>query len=311
MDNADNWVQPTRFVGEYPNWAGYTFGDWDSNFKVYHPGEDYNFGLAGWDDFGQDVVACAKGIVIHNSKSNSGYGNMVVIKHTLGYNLKRFIREYYGIDVSELYSLYAHLKDGIAPVGMKVDVGQLIGHVGNSGTQYPHLHFEIYNPNGELKNSDWRFYPVGWSKEKIKANYLPAYLFIEATKNMPAYDTFLGKTKDYWEQVEKDRENLLTQLRDVESKWAVRVENLEKQISTLTTQSANCNAQAEKLAMTIQANEQKYKENLDKKDRTILSLNSRIDGILKEQAEFYKFQDALKLVVQTLFKWGNKKEGGA
>ncbi len=66
--NADKWVHPTKFTGEYPDWAGFTFEDWDATNKVYHPGDDYNFG-GGDDDCGQDACSVAAGIVIHTPVS--------------------------------------------------------------------------------------------------------------------------------------------------------------------------------------------------------------------------------------------------
>lgn len=312
MENADKWIQPTRFTGEYPDgWAGYTFLDYDKNYNVYHPGEDYNFGLTGFDDLGQAVVASASGIVVFASKSSTDYGNMIVIKHTLGYNVKRFIKETYGIDTNELYSLYAHLQDILVSVGNKISVDALIGHVGNTGTQYPHLHFEIYAPIGELAQTDFRFYPTvdkGWVKEKIQKFYLPAYKFIEATKQLEyLLDSFLGKPKDYWLQVEKDRENLLVQLGETEKNWAIRLEEKEKEhqikISELETQVLEAQKAKETAEQSAKVIGDNFQEMSEKKNKEIDELKKRNSQLLSDNAKKYTFWEAFQLMIKTLKKW--------
>src|SRR3990167_526548 len=238
MKLADKFVHPTIFTGDWPNWNGFTFLQWDAKNNVFHPADDYNFGY-GNHDLGQAVKCVANGIVIHASKSTVGYGNIVVIKHQLGYNPKRFIKQTYGIDTDVLSTFYAHLQDFIVAVGNEIDCDALIGHVGQSGTTSPHLHFEIYAPVGELEKRGWRFYPSGWPKEKVQQYWLPPYKFIEATKQLADLgEQFLGKPKDYWLQVEKDRESLLAQIGDSDKKWASKLADAEKEIGRLTEESA-------------------------------------------------------------------------
>lgn len=311
MENANQWVQPTKFTGEYPNgWAGYTFLDYDDNYKTYHPGEDYNFG-AGNQDLGQDVVASSSGIVVFASGSATGYGNMVVIKHSLGYNLKRYVKDTYGIDTNELYSLYAHLQSYIVKVGDKVDVSQVIGKVGNSGTTYAHLHFEIYAPVGEMAGLSFRFYPTlaaGWTKEKTKQFYLPAYFFIEATKQLgDLIDTYLGKPKEYWLQVEKDRESLLKQIGELDKSWAARLENQEKesksQISTLQEEVLQQTKAREQADSKLQTQTVEFQGIIEKKDKEIIDLKKQNSELLDQNAENIGFINAVKLVIRTLKKW--------
>jgi len=171
MKNAEKFIHPTKFTGNWPNWNGFAFLDWHKENNVYHPGEDYNFGY-GDQDLGQDTNCTANGIVVHVSKRTTGYGNLIICKHNLGYNLRKFIKETYGIDTNKLYSLYAHLKDISVNVGDEIDCGQKIGTVGKSGTKWAHLHFEIFAPIGEIAKKAWRFYPVGWSKEKIGSHII-------------------------------------------------------------------------------------------------------------------------------------------
>ncbi len=312
MENANTWVQPTRFSGEYPNgFAGYTFLDYDQNYNTYHPGEDYNFGVGGFDDLGQDVVATSSGVVIYANKLSTGYGNMVVIKHTLGYNLKRYIKDTYGIDTNELYSLYAHLQDFSVKVGDAVTPGQVIAKLGNTGTTYPHLHFEIYAPIGDLAKTSFRFYPsvaTGWTKEKTKLYYLPAYFLIEATKQLPdLIDSFLGKPKDYWLQVEKDRESLLKQVGEIDKNWATKFENMEKEkqieIGNLTEQVLQQTQAREQAESKLQTAQTEFNSNLEKKDNEITSLKTKISQLIDDNAENYTFMEALRLVIKTLKKW--------
>ena len=89
---------------------------------------------------GTPIKASEGGIVTHAS-NGGGFGNVVIIKHTNGYS-----------------TLYAHQKDGSfkVKVGDKVDSGQLLGEVNNTGHSFgDHLHFNIqkqivpaYAPDG-------------------------------------------------------------------------------------------------------------------------------------------------------------------
>ncbi len=78
---------------------------------------------------GTGVVAAAKGIVqvARSSGYNGGYGKMLIISHPNG-----------------TQTLYAHLSKVSVSNGEKVEQGQLIGEVGNTGKSTgPHLHFEV------------------------------------------------------------------------------------------------------------------------------------------------------------------------
>lgn len=78
---------------------------------------------------GTSILAAAPGVVIVSRTSgwNGGYGNYVVIKHSNG-----------------TQTLYAHMKSVIVAQGQKVERGQVIGYVGNTGRSTGnHLHFEV------------------------------------------------------------------------------------------------------------------------------------------------------------------------
>lgn len=235
--SRSRWVHPTRFTGEYPNgWNGYTFLDWSKEGNAYHPADDYNFGF-GNDDLGQEVVAVAAGEVVHTSESDKGYGNIVVIRHPLDDDLQRFVRQTYAIETTVLYSLYAHLQDITTTEGSAVEAGTVIGHVGVSGTQWAHLHFELYAP---IPNTGWRFWPTGWTPEQIKRYYLPPYRFIESLKNLETYQQFLGKPAEYWQQLERERQELLEKLQQQAQEWQQKLQEQQQ-----ASQSASAALQEE------------------------------------------------------------------
>lgn len=86
---------------------------------------------------GTPVIASKSGTVEVVQRSNSGYGNMVLINHGDGYKTR-----------------YAHMVAGSITVstGDEVEAGQTIGKVGSTGNSSgPHLHFEVIY-NGETQN---------------------------------------------------------------------------------------------------------------------------------------------------------------
>ncbi|WP_368502736.1 peptidoglycan DD-metalloendopeptidase family protein (plasmid) [Alkalihalophilus sp. As8PL] len=86
------------------------------------------------------IVAAADGTVTHANWSDS-FGNLVIIQHN--------------VDGKRIDTLYAHMVTGSVRVrvGSKVNKGDIIGLMGNTGRSFgPHLHFEIhvggYQPGG-------------------------------------------------------------------------------------------------------------------------------------------------------------------
>ena len=76
---------------------------------------------------GTPVVAVDAGVVIYSDNGIRGYGNLIVLAH--------------GDDV---FTVYAHNRKNNVSKGERVDKGQVIAHVGNTGRSTgPHLHFEI------------------------------------------------------------------------------------------------------------------------------------------------------------------------
>lgn len=116
----------------------------DSCGVTQHRGADF---LPG---DGAPVQAIADGVVRYVEESDQGLGVHVIIDHR--------------IDGELVSSVYCHMQFGSVPVypGQEVEVGQLVGAVGNTGFSFgPHLHFEI-RLNGS-QNTD----PVAWLEQHV------------------------------------------------------------------------------------------------------------------------------------------------
>ncbi len=97
--------------------------------KRMHMGIDFTCPL------GTAIHATANGTVSKVSHSKTGYGSHVMIDHGYGYE-----------------TLYAHMDKIDVKVGQKVNRGQTIGKVGNTGASTgPHVHYEVH-VNGKQVN---------------------------------------------------------------------------------------------------------------------------------------------------------------
>jgi len=75
---------------------------------------------------GDAIVATADGYVI-TAEYDYNFGNFIIIDHNNGFN-----------------TFYAHMQYLIVQVGQRVQQGEIIGFIGNSGISTgPHLHYEI------------------------------------------------------------------------------------------------------------------------------------------------------------------------
>ena len=76
---------------------------------------------------GTHVFAAATGKVVYADSRLSGYGNLIIIRHT-----------------SDMFTAYAHNQKNLVVVGQRVKTGQHIANVGSSGRATgAHLHFEV------------------------------------------------------------------------------------------------------------------------------------------------------------------------
>ncbi|GAB1482508.1 M23 family metallopeptidase [Treponema sp.] len=77
---------------------------------------------------GDPVLATADGQVVTVDYDIGGFGNYIIIKHKHGF-----------------YTRYAHLQSFRIQKGQKVQQGQVVGYIGNTGLSTgPHLHYEVH-----------------------------------------------------------------------------------------------------------------------------------------------------------------------
>ena len=80
---------------------------------------------------GTPIKASSSGKVIYSGNTIRGYGNLIILRHTEG-----------------LVTVYAHNQMNLVEEGDRVERGQIIGRVGQTGRATgPHLHFEIRKNN--------------------------------------------------------------------------------------------------------------------------------------------------------------------
>ncbi|HRI04449.1 MAG TPA: M23 family metallopeptidase [Pyrinomonadaceae bacterium] len=104
-----------------------------------HLGEDWNKNTGGNTDCGEPVFASADGVVTFAKDAGPGWGNVVIIEHTLQSGEK-------------VETLYGHMLEILKKEG-EVKKRQPIGRVGNANGRYPcHLHFEIRTSNCPMWN---------------------------------------------------------------------------------------------------------------------------------------------------------------
>ncbi len=92
-------------------------------YKIFkfHSGMDFSAKI------GTPIYATGNGTIIRADGSERGYGNSIVINHGYGY-----------------MTLYAHMSRFAVHNGQKVNRGDVIGYVGNTGSSTgPHLHYEV------------------------------------------------------------------------------------------------------------------------------------------------------------------------
>ncbi|MCK9224041.1 MAG: peptidoglycan DD-metalloendopeptidase family protein [Candidatus Muirbacterium halophilum] len=88
--------------------------------KLFHSGVDIRGGV------GEPIKSAGDGVVTY-SGNKSGYGKIVILKHSLGYETR-----------------YGHCSKLLVNVGDKVKKGDVIAKVGSTGVSTgPHLHFEV------------------------------------------------------------------------------------------------------------------------------------------------------------------------
>ena len=93
-----------------------------------------HYGMDFSAKIGTEIYATGDGVISKVKRSKRGYGNYVKINHGFGYE-----------------TLYAHMSKYIVKKGQKVQRGEVIGFVGNTGiSTAPHLHYEVRKDNKKI-----------------------------------------------------------------------------------------------------------------------------------------------------------------
>lgn len=120
----------------WPNDKHYLSG-FDYSPETNHRGID----LAG--NTGEPLYAVDAGVIVYSGWNDWGYGNMVMIDHGNGWQ-----------------SLYAHMNSIDVVCGQSVDMGWIIGTLGNTGASSgSHLHFELMHSQYSKVNP-WSYLPA-------------------------------------------------------------------------------------------------------------------------------------------------------
>lgn len=147
-DAKDDWYNATNF-GE-----------------TNHLGEDWNKNSGGNTDCGEPVYAIGNGVIIYAQDAGAGWGNVVIIEHTLP-------------DGKKIESLYGHLQEILKTSG-EVKKREQIGKIGNANGKYLcHLHLEIRDETSPL----WNQVGPGYSTERN--GWLDPSEFIDSMKKQP------------------------------------------------------------------------------------------------------------------------------
>ncbi|NJR40950.1 MAG: M23 family metallopeptidase, partial [Leptolyngbyaceae cyanobacterium CSU_1_4] len=121
-ESSSAWAAPMPTEGNSSCGAKCEFGYARGRL---HAGIDYGGYGSGSDPDG--VFAASDGVVDYAQNNGPGYGNLVIIKRSDGWQ-----------------SYYAHLAEIGVQSGQQVKQGQRVGKRGNTGGDFDiHLHFEI------------------------------------------------------------------------------------------------------------------------------------------------------------------------
>ncbi len=175
MAQANQFAQPINYYGTpgQTSWAGYIFKELLGYTSGRHTGDDYNGAGGGNSDLGMEIRSIANGIVRWTgNRNNLGFGNVTIIEYPLSPTLAA------ELGCSSLFGRYMHQNTIEVGVGQEVSIGQRIGSVGNSGTQYAHLHLDLY------KNTiDGGGIHLRYDKDTQLSSYLSPYNYIQSHLN--------------------------------------------------------------------------------------------------------------------------------
>lgn len=206
----------------------------------YHDGSDINLLTGGSTDLNQEVKAISNGRVVYyhySSHPNSGFGRHLVLKIDGDWGTR--------------WVHYCHLTENDFISNQDVVEGQIIGRLGNSGTNSPHLHFAIFKvdpiafgidniPNtlDEL-NKYWED-PIKFIKKWITE---PVSQDIRLMLLDQAGITDEGKTREAierynkWGQIVNDLENTRIELSNLKTQYDNLKSRIKNSVNTAIDQT--------------------------------------------------------------------------
>ena len=114
---------------------------WGYRFHPIYKVRKFHFGMDFSAPIGTEIFATGDGEVVKVRRSYTGYGRHIVIRHGFGYE-----------------TLYAHMSKTLVKKGQKVKRGEVIGHVGNTGTSTTsHLHYEVSKDGRKVNPAHYYF----------------------------------------------------------------------------------------------------------------------------------------------------------
>ena len=147
-----NIIRNTKITYSVPYAGKYTFDDCGEDCGS-HPGVDIKA------PNGTPVYAIANGIV-SKAATSGGFGKSIVVKHN-------DVPDPVTGQETTLYSSYSHLSEFFVTEGQEVHKGEVIGHVGKTGTATNyHLHFQL-----DAESSPWQAYWPFTTTEATAAGY--------------------------------------------------------------------------------------------------------------------------------------------
>lgn len=159
LNENDHFYFSRPIAADEVNWplADYRYGDFFTGTDIVHTGIDIDAkrGTPVLSAGSGEVIWAGEGLYRGKDDPDDPYGLAVAIRHDFGYNQKR------------LYTIYAHMDRVDVEVGQRVERGDPLGIVGNTGnTTGPHLHFEVRLENNSYyvsRNPElWLTPPQGW-----------------------------------------------------------------------------------------------------------------------------------------------------
>lgn len=119
-----------------------------------------HFGVDFTTPTGTDIYCTGNGVVSKVKRSRRGFGNHVIVDHGFGYE-----------------TLYAHMSEIDVREGQKVNRGDIVGKVGNTGTSTaPHLHYEVHKDGKRIN-------PINFFYNDLNADEFELMIEISSTNN--------------------------------------------------------------------------------------------------------------------------------